>query len=94
MVGGDELVHLLECRVHGRDVAPDDLAALAGVRFLDGRLDGRERTLDGQDSSKREEAGLHHGIDVPSELVFSGDPIGVDHENSEIPLADYTLSFA
>ena len=79
---------MIEAGVEGGQVAVHHRLALAAVGVVDRGADARDRLLTRQHAAHREEAGLHHRVDVGPHAGLARHPGGVDHKHLQPALAD------
>ena len=92
--GTCDLGEAAERRVHGREVALQDLGSLLRVGLLDRLLDLRDRASRAAAPREREEAGLHDRVDAPLQAGLARDAVGVDDEEAQLLLDDLLLDLA
>ncbi len=77
--------------IHGLVIHLDDALTLAAVGFLDGVLNAGDGLILGQHARKGKEAGLHDGVDPPTQTGGICHLVGVDDVELQLLLDNALL---
>ena len=83
-----ETGQLSQRAVHGLKVARHHSLTLVAIAGLNAAADLGQRRVEGQHPTHRKETDLHHRVDAGAQTRLTGNPVGIDHPDDELTLAD------